>query len=112
MAIVGTLVLFLGIPVLGILLIRLNRQAVHVFEYLAENHRAIWINIGSPKRMPGYAHGVCEPAYSFIMNQEYVALADPVLSKDCDNLRRSYWTVAWCMLATIGCLLVSGAIGS
>ena len=68
--------------------ILLNRQAGRVFSYMAENHHADWVTIGSPTRLPGFAFGMKEPALSFLLDKAYEQSADPELVRQCYELRR------------------------
>ncbi len=108
----GVLVFFLGIPAIGIHLIRLNRQAVEVFLYMKNKHRIIWVKLGSPDRLPGYSNGTEESAFSYLMNRKYDNVEDVELSEICNNLRQGYYITIYGILAIFSTLFVVGIASS
>jgi hypothetical protein len=83
------LAIILLLVLMPVSIIHLNNKSVQLFKYLKNEHYALWVKLGSPKRVPGIANGSKQPAFIFIFEQGYEQCEDPTVTQMCTNIVKS-----------------------
>ncbi|MCH8499625.1 MAG: hypothetical protein LAT63_14205 [Marinobacter sp.] len=87
----------------------LNSKAKSIFAYMEDNHKSLWVKLGSPKRIPGIMEGTKDPAFPFLFEGGYEEISDKELILMCRGINKASKVFAVLFVTLIVGLLLVGA---
>ena len=102
------ILIILIIVIFPVGIFHLNGKAKNIFAYMENNHKSLWLKLGSPKRIPSILEGTKEPAFVFLFEGGYEEVSDNELILMCRGINKASKVFSVLLAALIVGLLLVG----
>lgn len=103
------MIIFILVILIPIGIFHMNTKSVELFKYLDVHHHSLWVQLGSPMRVPGITNGSKEPAFTFVFEQGYERCNDQEVSVMCSNINKAAKSYAAGIFLTFMAAIIYGA---